>query len=113
MSQIGSRRTTRWCDGEPDEVDEEPIFNKDLPMTEEALQQLMGDRGARVTVSLDQKDNSFGKGFGAFASVTLSCHQESESIALAGEHALRLATVLVSEAWERSRDLFDSTHPTE
>lgn len=111
--QVGSRRTVRWCDGQPSEVDEEPLFEKDLNMPQDKLVELVGDGRARVTISIEQKDSNYGSGFGAFASVTLSCSQETGSIERAGQLATGLASQLAAEAWEKSRDLFDTTHPSE
>jgi hypothetical protein len=37
------------------------------------VHQMKSFNDPRVTVSMDMKDNNFGKGFGAFVSISLSC----------------------------------------
>ena len=67
------------------------------------------DGNARVTVSMEEKDNNFGRGFGAHISVSLACNQRAEDVATAADLATALASSFVQDAFEEANNAFDAT----
>lgn len=80
-------------------------------MPEDRLRALADPSAARITVSMDLKDNDYGKGFGAFVSVSITCEQTQdamdEAYVLASETSSRMvadAHALALETFRRTRE---------
>jgi hypothetical protein len=73
--------------------------DSEVPMSEEqkdAYHQVIGDANAKVTYSREVKIGKYGTMCGAFASVSLTCHQSEAHI----NYALGLAKTLVETRLE-------------
>ena len=57
----------------------------------------------RITVSMDMKDNNFGKGFGAFVSVSLSCSEDD--MVATYQAASEMTAELVEDAFHKAHAL--------
>jgi hypothetical protein len=78
---------------------------------EDILADIVGKANARVTCSFDLKDSSFGKGFSAMCSVTLSCDQTEDGIEIAGELAGAVAADLARKYYDTALELFREKVP--
>lgn len=80
-----------------------------LEVSDEEIDDLIGDGNAHVTASMERSDKSFGNGVSVFSSVTLTCNQDDESIAEAQEWALELVSGMLPDALEKAHELFPPT----
>lgn len=62
---------------------------------------------ARVTASMDMKDNNYGKGYGAHVSVALTCAQDEEAVSDALAAAAAVAEENLPDVFEKARTLFE------
>ncbi len=98
MPVLGQGHVSFWIgDDAPDFLDR-VLTHEDFGMAEDEATALLGDRAARVGVSMDMSDKDFGNGFGAHVSVSLSCNQDLSTIELAGELATDACRMLLPEA---------------
>lgn len=73
------------------------------------LAALAAPDAARVTASMDIKDNDHGQGFGAFVSVTLACHQNEDSIREAHGSASALVREFVVDTHKMALEAYKAT----
>ena len=66
----------------------------------DTLKELDDAGAARVTVSMEMKDNDYGRGFGAFVSVSLACRQDTETVTKAYGEATALTADFVEETFQ-------------
>lgn len=79
------------------------LTHEDLDMERDELSDLVGDKQARVSVSMDLGDKSFGNGFGAHVTVSLTCNQDEETIRDTFVIAKGLTDEFVEEAFEQAQ----------
>ena len=85
--------------GQPDLIAERDLCAEDVHMPKDSLKGLDDTGAARVTISMEMKDNDYGRGFGAFASVSLACRQDKDTVEQAYAEASDLAAAFVHEAF--------------
>ena len=76
------------------------VLEEEVPMTKQdkdAYAQLVGDGNARITVSREVSESSYGTGGKVFVSVSLACHQDQQYI----ESAIGFATSLADHYMEK------------
>jgi len=73
----------------------------------DALREVVGDGGAKVSVGLDMGDKDFGNGYGASVMVTLTCDQSADGVNEAIEVATLVAKEGLEKNFDRASDLYD------
>lgn len=76
------------------------VLEEEVPMSQQdkdAYAQLVGDGNARITVSREASESSYGTGGKVFVSVSLACHQDQKYI----ESAIGFATSLADHYMEK------------
>ena len=96
---VGRLRHDVRVAGLPDLVSEQNLKSEDLHVPKDMLKGLDDTGAARVTISMEMKDNDYGRGFGAFASVSLACRQDKDTVEQAYAEASDLAAAFVHEAF--------------
>ena len=96
---VGRLRHDVRVPGQPDLIAERDLNVEDIRMPKDSLKGLDDTGAARVTISMEMKDNDYGRGFGAFASVSLACRQETDTVEQAYAEASDLAAAFVHEAF--------------
>ena len=92
--------------GQPDLIAERDLSAEDVRMPKDSLKGLDDTGAARVTISMEMKDNDYGRGFGAFASVSLACRQDEATVGQAYAEATALAAEFVQEAFTLAGDRY-------
>jgi hypothetical protein len=75
------------------------VFEGEVPMSDQekdALQQILGDGNASVTVSREVSEMNYGNGGKCFASVTIRCHQDQQAIQAAQSWAAHFAESFIN-----------------
>lgn len=103
--QVGFLAGEIHVDGLPDQDFERIIDAKELHMAQHLVADLVGDGNAKVSVSMNLKDSSFGKGFGTQVTVTLAVHQDEEIIGEAFDLARDLVAEYSVNAFETAKEL--------
>ena len=96
---VGKTRHDVRVPGQPDRIAERDLHVGDINMPKDSLKGLDDAGAARVTISMEMKDNDYGRGFGAFASVSLACRQDEATVGQAYAEATALAAEFVQEAF--------------
>jgi hypothetical protein len=109
---VGRRRHDVRVAGLPDLVSEQNLSIGDLKMPANSLKSLDDTGAARVTISMEMKDNDYGRGFGAFASVSLACRQDSNTVEQAYAEASDLAAAFVHEAFLLAEERYRALRPS-
>lgn len=93
-------------EGLPDHLFGQPITHEDVDMSEEILQEILGDENARVSVSKNIKDTSYGTGFGTQVTVSLTCGQQDDSLRAAHMLADELTQEFTTDSFAQAEKLF-------
>lgn len=109
--QIGWVTIRVEIQGEPSFLREVPLTREDLNMPQDILKSLLGDEKARVTCSAELKSSDFGRGYGCFVSVSLTCDQSEDGVQAAGEQAIVLSRQLCEVNHSFARSLFEEVVP--
>jgi hypothetical protein len=88
-----------------------PLTTEDFSMESDEISALIGDGNARVNVSLGMSDKSYGTGFDAHVSISLTCDQESAIIGVAYEFASEIAKEKLSEVMEQAKEMWKEYEP--
>lgn len=96
-------------EGLPSQFFEINLTALELEMSCDVVEELLGDRGSKVSVSLELKDKDMGSGYGAFVTVSLSCNADTSSLNVAAEVATNLAKTYVEDAFHVARTLYLGT----
>ena len=74
-------------------------------MSEDAFEDLIGDGDAKIAVSMNMKDSSYGTGFGAHVTVTLTCNQDENTIRDARAMAGSLAQEFLDQSFKEAHEI--------
>lgn len=77
----------------------EQFTAEELPLSKQRIDRLVGDGLSKASVGVDLKDRDMGAGFGAFASVTLTCDSDPAVVAEALDLCEKLARGACTEAF--------------
>ena len=92
--------------GHPDQTEQYDLEPEDIPTL---VHQMKSFSDPRVTVSMELKENNFGKGFGAFVSVSLSCAEDDVLNTYAA--ASEMTAELVEDAFKKAHATFLKVQP--
>lgn len=92
-------------EGHPSRLFERLITEEDVGMARDALERLIGDGNARVSVSMNLSDKAFGSGFGTQVSVSLNVDQRTDAVDDGFQIAKGLALQYTEDAFEEAKDL--------
>ena len=98
MLVLGKGHVTFSFGDDPPDFLDLILTNEDFNMAVDDVEALLGNRGARVAVSLDMGDKDFGNGFGAHVTVSLSCNQDRGTIEEASDLAREACAFLLPRA---------------
>lgn len=91
---------------------DEPVTEEHFAMPKDHFEELIGNGDAKVSVSLNMKDSSYGTGFGAHVTVTLTCNQDEESLVAARALAGGLAQEFLEASFEEAHELLVARNET-
>jgi len=106
----GRSRQAIRVPGQPEKVEERNLSAEEIALPPDALRSLDAAGAARVTVSMDMKDNNYGNAFGAFVSVSLACRQDEPTVREAYEVAAMLVQEMITGAHRMAGDAYDASH---
>ena len=106
---VGRTRRDVRVPGQADLVAETDLRAKEINMPKDSLRGLDDTGAARVMISMEMKDNDYGRGFGAFASVSLACRQDEDTVGRAYAEATALAAEFVQEAFGIAGERYQAT----
>lgn len=87
---------------------DQPLTTGDLNMPLEDIKALVGDGGAKVSVSMGMSDKDYGDGFDVHVSISLTCDQDRDVVGFAYEAASDLCSEIILDAKDRVRELWNS-----
>jgi len=93
-------------------LDVRAYCKEELNVSNSEIEDLVGDGLARVVVSLERSDKSYGNGVSVFCSAALTCNQDAETVAQAQDWALGLVSGFLPDAVETALGMFPPGEPS-
>jgi hypothetical protein len=93
-------------EGLPNYNFEQDITEEDFEMPQSELARILGDGNARVSVSKNLKDADYGRSYSAHVTVTLTSHQDEETLRKAHALADDLAQEFVQLSFAEAQALY-------
>lgn len=103
---VAHTRTAVRVPGQPEMLSEKLLPAHAVAIPEDRLREIADPAAARITVSMDLKDNNYGSGFSAFVSVSITCEQTRETMDEAYGLASDMASRMVADAHQLALETF-------